>query len=44
LIGERKEARARRDFAAADAIRKALEEEGIAVEDVPGGTRWTRVR
>jgi len=44
LIGERKEARARRDFAAADAIRKALEEEGISVEDVPGGTRWTRVR
>ena len=44
LIGERKEARARRDFAAADAIRKALAEEGIAVEDVPGGTRWTRVR
>ena len=44
LIAERKEARARRDFAAADAIRKSLEEEGIAVEDVPGGTRWTRVR
>jgi cysteinyl-tRNA synthetase len=44
MIAERKEARARRDFAAADAIRKALEEEGIAVEDVPGGTRWTRVR
>ena len=44
LIGERKDARARRDFAAADAIRKALEEEGISVEDVPGGTRWTRVR
>ena len=44
LLSERKEARARRDFAAADAIRKALEEEGIAVEDVPGGTRWTRVR
>jgi cysteinyl-tRNA synthetase len=44
LIAQRKEARARRDFAAADAIRKSLEEEGIAVEDVPGGTRWTRVR
>jgi cysteinyl-tRNA synthetase len=44
LLTERKEARARRDFAAADAIRKALEEEGIAVEDVPGSTRWTRVR
>jgi cysteinyl-tRNA synthetase len=44
LIEERTEARARRDFAAADSIRNALEEEGIAVEDVPGGTRWSRVR
>ena len=43
-LGERKAARARRDFVAADAIRKALEDEGIAVEDVPGGTRWTRIR
>jgi cysteinyl-tRNA synthetase len=44
MLEERKAARARRDFSAADAIRKALEEEGIAVEDVAGGTRWTRVR
>jgi cysteinyl-tRNA synthetase len=44
MLGERRAARARRDFAAADAIRKSLEAEGIAVEDFPGGTRWTKVR
>lgn len=36
----RAEARARRDFAAADAIRKALDEKGIIIEDTPAGTRW----
>jgi cysteinyl-tRNA synthetase len=44
MLAERRAARARRDFAAADAIRKSLEAEGIAVEDIPGGTRWTKVR
>ncbi|HWE43608.1 MAG TPA: cysteine--tRNA ligase [Gemmatimonadaceae bacterium] len=44
MLGERRAARARRDFAAADAIRKSLEDEGIAVEDLPGGTRWTKLR
>ena len=44
MLEERKAARARRDFAAADAIRKSLEAEGIAVEDLPTGTRWTRIR
>ena len=44
MLAERRAARGRRDFAAADAIRKALEVEGIAVEDIPGGTRWTKVR
>lgn len=43
-LAERAEARARRDFAAADAVRKALEEKGIAIEDSPSGTRWKRVR
>jgi len=44
MLAQRREARARGDFAAADAIRKSLEAEGIAVEDFPGGTRWKKVR
>jgi cysteinyl-tRNA synthetase len=40
----RAEARARRDFAAADAIRKALDEKGIIIEDHSGGTRWKASR
>jgi len=42
LIEERKAARGRRDFAAADGIRNALAERGILLEDNPGGTRWKR--
>ena len=33
--------RARRDYAAADAIRAQLGEAGIAVEDTSAGPRWT---
>ncbi len=40
----RKAARGRRDFAAADQIRKALEEKGIVVEDTAQGARWKTER
>ena len=36
----RAEARARRDFAAADAILAALDEKGVVIEDTSAGTRW----
>jgi cysteinyl-tRNA synthetase len=40
LIEQRQEARARKDFATADAIRDRLKAAGIAVEDTPAGPRW----
>ena len=43
-MAARKAARGRRDFAAADGIRKALEEKGIVVEDTPQGARWKKLR
>jgi cysteinyl-tRNA synthetase len=40
-LEQRQAARARKDFAAADAIRDQLGAIGIAIEDTPGGPRWT---
>ncbi|WP_067928193.1 cysteine--tRNA ligase [Alicyclobacillus shizuokensis] len=42
LLEERREARARRDFARADAIRDQLAAMGVTIEDTPQGTRWYR--
>jgi cysteinyl-tRNA synthetase len=42
MIGQRDEARRRRDFAAADRIRDDLASRGVLLEDGPGGTRWKR--
>ena len=40
-LAQRQAARARRDFAAADAIRDELAAAGIVVEDTPAGPRWS---
>jgi cysteinyl-tRNA synthetase len=40
-LEQRAAARARKDFAAADAIRDQLAAAGIEVEDTPAGPRWT---
>jgi cysteinyl-tRNA synthetase len=40
-LEQRQEARARKDYAAADAIRDRLAAAGIAVEDTAAGPRWT---
>jgi cysteinyl-tRNA synthetase len=42
LITQRKEAKAKKDFAAADKIRNDLLAEGIILEDGKDGTRWKR--
>ncbi len=42
LIEVRAMARKNKDFAMADRVRKRLAEIGIALEDRPGGTEWTR--
>ena len=39
-LEQRQAARARRDFAAADAIRDQLLDAGVVVEDTPRGPRW----
>ena len=41
MITQRTEARAAKDFAAADAIRDQIKAAGIEVEDTPNGPKWT---
>ncbi len=41
LLDQRAEARAAKDFAAADAIRDRIKAAGIEIEDTPNGPRWT---
>lgn len=42
-ISDRRQARADRDFARADAIRDELAAQGIELEDTRSGTRWRAV-
>ena len=42
-LAARAEARSRRDFAAADAIRDELRAAGVTIEDTPAGVRWRKV-
>jgi cysteinyl-tRNA synthetase len=41
VLEQRQAARARKDFATADAIRDQLGTAGLAIEDTPSGPRWT---
>ena len=41
-VRERDEARKRKDFKTADAIRAALKGQGVSLEDTPAGTLWHR--
>ena len=42
LITERAEAKAAKNFAEADRIRKALLEQGVVLKDSAAGTTWER--
>jgi cysteinyl-tRNA synthetase len=42
LVARRLQARASRDFAEADRLRKELTDKGVLLEDGPGGTQWRR--
>ncbi len=41
LLEQRAEARSRKDFATADAVRDQIKAAGIEVEDTPAGPKWT---
>ena len=41
VLEQRQEARARKDFAAADALRDGLDRIGIRIEDTASGVRWS---
>jgi cysteinyl-tRNA synthetase len=43
-LAARKNARSRREFSQADAIRSEIEARGIAIEDTPTGTKWKKLR
>jgi cysteinyl-tRNA synthetase len=40
MVRERSDARARKDWSKADALRKRLQEMGVVLEDGPNGTTW----
>jgi len=40
-LQQRKAARERKDWSAADAVRDQLKQAGVVVEDTPQGSRWT---
>jgi cysteinyl-tRNA synthetase len=40
-LEQRAQARARKDWAAADQVRDELKNAGVHVEDTPAGPRWT---
>ncbi len=41
IVGQREEARKRKDYAESDRLRKLLVERGVAIKDGPQGTRWS---
>lgn len=41
VLDQRQSARARKDYATADAIRDQLQQSGLAIEDTPSGPRWS---
>jgi cysteinyl-tRNA synthetase len=41
VLEQRQAARARKDYATADAIRDRLGQAGLVIEDTPSGSRWT---
>jgi cysteinyl-tRNA synthetase len=43
LIQQREDARAARDWSAADALRETIRQRRYEIEDTPSGTRWRRV-